>query len=122
MPAIKKLGTSASDYSLINVLSKSAKRKYNTKFSTSYTTEIRDDSTSLAINDRKFHAKITIRIPHNPVRVRPAISELLKVAWTQFMPIFLGIAFLLQRLLSFIMSNKLVPTIMMPDIIVEKED
>jgi hypothetical protein len=119
-------GLSSEQYGVREVLSNAANRHSTTHFSQTYSNSIRssdvEESTHLDHTANVFDATINIRIPHQQIRIQPAIAEVLKVAWTQFMPIFLGFGFLVHRLLSFIFGKKLVSSSARADIVVQKED
>ena len=124
LPVVKlTAGASSEQYGIREVLAQSANRHSTTYFTKTYATatyEDRKHSSALDHNVNAFDAVINIRILHQQVRVKPAIAEVLKVAWTQFMPIFLGLGFVIQRLLSFVYGNKLVASSARADIVVQK--
>ena len=116
-------GVSAATYSIGEVLQTAASRSVSTSFKQTYATAVRNMGvTEVEVDAQTFTATINLRMPTQPVRVQPAIAEVLKVAWTQYMPFFLLSGFLLHRVLSFVFSNRLVTARTVADIVVEKEE
>ena len=125
LPETKAAGVSAVTYGIREVLQTAASRAVSSSFQQTYATAVRimgEHATEVGIVAKTFTATINLRVPTQPIRIQPAIAEVLKVAWTQYMPFFLLCGLLLHRVLSFVFSNRLVTARPVGDIIVQKEE
>lgn len=70
--------------------------------------ERRGQSTSFAdvSSQNYFNVSMSLRVPLQPVVYTPATSQVLKVAWIQYISFFLLVAFLLLSLNSFIYRHQ----------------
>lgn len=76
----------------------------------------------LPTEQRVFNATITLRIPEAAVRYTPAVSEVLKSAWIQYISFFIITSFLLHRLTSFVFRNQLIHSYGVVDVMSNKND
>ena len=67
-----------------------------------------------------FNATIVMRVPEQPVLVQPAIAEVLKVSWVQFMPFIIILGYCTYFLMGYLLSTKLVSSGALADVVTEK--
>ena len=118
-------GDDASLTSMDHILAQAAARSISTSFMSTYTTSVRSTEQELLLDNtipRIFNATISLRIPHQPIRITPAIAEVLKIAWMQYMTFFFTIGFLLYCFMSFVLSQNLMEGNLIADVIMEKTD
>ncbi len=115
-------GSDASLTSIQHIVNAAAARTLTTKYEVSYASAVRASRQDIGVNANIFNATITVRIPSQPVRVSPAIAEVLKVAWIQFLVVFFPLGALLHYFMTFVFSQKLVSANMIADVVVEKND
>ena len=87
------------------------------QYSDRYTYYPTDKTNAIYVN-----ATIILRIPEQPVRYTPPVSEVLKFAWIQYISFFAVISFLLFRLNSFVFRHQLIHTYAVNDVQHEKFD
>ena len=65
--------------------------------------------------ENAFNLSMIIRVPVQPMRYDPPVSQILKQAWIQYLAFFLVTAFLLSRLNTFLYSNQLLKSFAVSD-------
>ena len=65
---------------------------------------------------------MVVRIPEQAVLYTPAVSEVLKYAWIQYIAFFIITTFLLHRLTSFVFRNQLLHAYTTVDVMSNKSD
>ena len=68
------------------------------------------------LSDTKFNMTLNLRIPIANVLYTPTATEVLKDAWIKYLSILIVVAFLLDRLCSFIFYYQLLPTTPVDDV------
>ena len=71
-----------------------------------YSTPLLSSVVPSDISSRSFNASIIMRVPYQDITYIPAVSEVLKVAWIQYVAFFVVVAFVLFRLNSFIFRHQ----------------
>ncbi len=123
LPKVFKEGADASQTTLAHIVKDAAARKLTTHFTVTYATPMLSlVPSSIDNSPRFFNATIVMRVPLQPILIQPAIAEVLKLAWIQYMPflfIFGGCMYILH---GYVLSNKLIHSTILADIISEKID
>jgi len=121
IPKVFEQGTDYSKYTLTKVMQEASHRKLAMYYTPTYETATRILAPQpLGHGMHTFNATIVIRVPKQPVLIQPAIAEVLKVAWVQFMPFVLGVGYCIYFLSGYILSNKLLYSSVLADVVVEK--
>lgn len=111
--------TSAAEVSMINILQKNAARNFSTGLKINYA--LADTATPYVANAQSYvNFTAVIRIPEQAVLYTPAVSEVLKFAWIQYISFFVITAFLLHRLTSFVFRNQLLHSYVTVDVMSNK--
>ena len=58
------------------------------------------------LSSRSFNATVVMRIPYQDIKYIPSVSEVLKLAWIQYISFFIVVAFVLFRMNSFIFRHQ----------------
>jgi len=114
--------TSAVDASLSTILGVSAARNLSLNFNPTYQYAEKSIYTPTDKTLQTFNATFILRVNEQAVRYTPAVSEVLKYAWIQYISFFAIISFLLFRINSFVFRHQLLHTHVVADIVYEKLD
>ena len=71
-----------------------------------YTEAAETDATGLPSSNGLLNTTFILRIPKQDILYTPAVSEVLKFAWIQYMSFFIVIGFLLYHLNAFIFRHR----------------
>lgn len=113
---------SAVDASLSKLLSVSAARNLSLAFNPTYQYAEKIAYTLTDKTPQTFNATFVLRVHEQAVRYTPAVSEVLKYAWIQYISFFAIISFLLFRINSFVFRHQLLYTHVVADVVYEKLD
>ena len=121
IPKVFEHGIDYSQYTLSKVMQEASHRTMSMRYTSTYETATR----VLAPQPQghgmhMFNATIVMRVPEQPVLVQPAIAEVLKVSWVQFMPFIIILGYCTYFLMGYLLSTKLVSSGVLADVVTEK--
>jgi transmembrane protein 231 len=112
----------ASDADFNTVMKKSIARNFSFVTQVNYcaveAAVVGSDGLQYAVDN--LNTTLIFRIPKQTIRYSPAVSEVLKYSWIQYMSFFIIIAFLLHRLNAFIFSHQLIYAHAATDVVLGK--
>lgn len=124
LPVTLPQGTSEADYSTAAILETMAARNLSTTFAQTYAVAEHALAGGAPVNHdvRYFNATVSLRVPEQQVWYTPGVSEVLKWAWVQYLSLFVVVAFLVNRLTSFVFRHQLLHAYSTADVVTEKMD
>ena len=104
---------------LSSIVDRYMQRNFTTTFDYQYplwTTDLGFGSSAASPASRSFDAAVTINVPSNMVHIIPATSEMIKVAWIQYLSILVVIWVIIRWARIFLFGQKLVASTAITDI------